>query len=360
MKLLLFGYNKFSTYLNDWIATASNYGHNGSLRVSHYDGWRGVAIGIVLISHFAFIPDWFPFERAFIGRLGVDFFFVLSGVLMANILFVKRTPLKTFYKRRASRILPVFVLFVSVVYGVSWAQGSSDETGNYFYTLFFLRSYLPVTEDIWRTDLPISHIWSLNVEEHCYVILSLITLPLWLRKREFLVLGVLGLATMVIHYIYVRFPEITAGRFHVRTETAAGHLMLSAGYFMIRERFLPYIKSWMPLAAIVIGIACYSEFAVWYMSWVVAPFAFAFAVNHVDKLPSAFLSFLVFRPLQLLGFWSYSIYLWQHPFYKLGVQGNIQFPGSTIVYLALAIGTALFSFYFVENPLRRYINTRWQ
>lgn len=359
MKPFRFSKDKLSNYLNNWITAASNYGNSGTARIGHLDGWRGVAIGIVLISHFALLPEWFPFERALFGRMGVDFFFVLSGVLMANILFVKRTPLKTFYQRRASRILPVFFLFVTIVYGVSWIQGASTETENYFYTLFFLRSYVPLTSDIWNTDLPIGHIWSLNVEEHCYVILSLITLPLWLRKREYLVLGALGLATMVVHYLYVRFPEITAGRYPVRTETAAGHLMLSAAYFMVRNRFLPYIKPWMPAAALVIGVAAYSEYAAWYMSWVVSPFAFAFAVNHVDKLPSACLSFLAFRPLRLLGIWSYSIYLWQHPYYKLGVQGEVQFPGSTLVYLLLAIGTALVSFYIVENPIRRHINTRF-
>jgi peptidoglycan/LPS O-acetylase OafA/YrhL len=40
------------------------------------------------------------------GAIGVNLFFVFSGYLMAQLLFVKETEIAIFYKRRFSRIVP--------------------------------------------------------------------------------------------------------------------------------------------------------------------------------------------------------------------------------------------------------------
>ncbi|MBB6484382.1 acyltransferase family protein [Rhizobium lusitanum] len=59
------------------------------------DGWRGLAILIVLTGHFGgdtVLPG--------LASAGVDLFFVLSGRLMAEILFVRKIPLRLFFFRR--------------------------------------------------------------------------------------------------------------------------------------------------------------------------------------------------------------------------------------------------------------------
>ena len=58
--------------------------------IDYLDGWRGLAIALVLQSHFLAIGGFNS------GRLGVHVFFVLSGLLMGRILFIKRVPLGTF------------------------------------------------------------------------------------------------------------------------------------------------------------------------------------------------------------------------------------------------------------------------
>jgi Acyltransferase family len=75
-------------------------------RIGYLDGWRGIAIVLVLLGHFA------PVDAANLGTLGVDFFFVLSGRLMAEILFIKRVSLPAFYLRRFSRVYPGLLAFV--------------------------------------------------------------------------------------------------------------------------------------------------------------------------------------------------------------------------------------------------------
>ena len=77
-------------------------------RLAYLDGWRGLSITLVLIGHF------FPVPGINLGLLGVEFFFVLSGRLMAEILFIERYPLKKFFKRRFSRIYPALLVYVLV------------------------------------------------------------------------------------------------------------------------------------------------------------------------------------------------------------------------------------------------------
>ena len=45
------------------------------------------------------------------GRMGVELFFVLSGRLMAEILFVRRFPIPAFFRRRIARVWPALFLF---------------------------------------------------------------------------------------------------------------------------------------------------------------------------------------------------------------------------------------------------------
>ena len=70
------------------------------------DNWRGWAIIFVIAGHFWHVP------AIDAGRVGVELFFVLSGRLMADLLFVRRTPIPTFFQRRFTRVLPLSILFV--------------------------------------------------------------------------------------------------------------------------------------------------------------------------------------------------------------------------------------------------------
>ena len=162
-------------------------------------------------------------------------FFVLSGFLMSRILFVKRVPLGVFYKRRISRIMPAFLLYVAVVYGAGYLLGCA-ETHSILWTITFLRSYLPAGYDWSCADIPILQLWSLNVEEHCYVFLGLLTLATALKGREGPVLLLAGMLSIAVHAAYRAFPDMAPTSCEARTEAAAGHLLLSAGYFLLRGR----------------------------------------------------------------------------------------------------------------------------
>jgi peptidoglycan/LPS O-acetylase OafA/YrhL len=68
---------------------------------------RAIAISLVLLYHF---------DRVVMGWIGVDLFFVISGFLIGGILYdqlkTDKWDLKTFYKNRCLRILPLYYFFI--------------------------------------------------------------------------------------------------------------------------------------------------------------------------------------------------------------------------------------------------------
>jgi peptidoglycan/LPS O-acetylase OafA/YrhL len=317
--------------------------------LAYLDGWRGLAIAFVLVAHFNRI------EVASIGRLGVDFFFVLSGLLMARILFVQRMDLLTFYKRRFSRIFPAFLVFVLVVFGVAQLLAPPAPWNEFFPTLLFLRSYLPPTPDIWHGQLPIAHLWSLNVEEHSYLLMGLLTLFLASTRAGAVALLCVGLASLALRLgaLYLQWEIGPVGLIGVRTETAMTHIFVSGGYSLVANRFVRWVPPFLPVASAVAGVACYFDFAPWWSATLLSPFLLAFAVNHLAQAQRWFLALLEFKPLTQLGVWSYSLYLWQQPFFDLKAKIG------PALGLACAFAAGLASFYIVERPVRDRLNQSW-
>lgn len=322
-------------------------GHGDTSRVPFLDGWRGLAIALVLVDHFLTYP---PFDA---GNFGVDSFFCLSGLLMSRILFVQRVPLDVFYKRRISRILPVFVVFVLGTYGVAMLAGRVTSWVEVLSTLAFLRTYIPSEPELWYTGLPIGHLWSLNVEEHSYILLSLLTLIAALRAREAWVLIALGSLSVGIELAYHQLTGDAHFKYAIRTEAAASHLLISAGYFLIRHRVAPYVRPWMPVATFALAAACYWRSAPLSLAVLMSPYLLAFTVNHLDETASWLRKALAAAPLRVLGVCSYSVYVWQQPFYQF----EARFPSGVAFLCALTMG--LVSFTLFEDPIRRWLNRRW-
>ena len=88
----------------------------------YIEGFRGLAVLLVLLSHWLII-EYFPnFTFLKLGFLGVNFFFVLSGFLITEILLIEihnkvksKTILKNFFAKRTLRIFPIYYLTIIVL-----------------------------------------------------------------------------------------------------------------------------------------------------------------------------------------------------------------------------------------------------
>lgn len=145
------------------------------------DGLRAVAVTAVLFHHF--------WHGSAAGPLGVRLFFVLSGLLITEILLQPRTggrggTLANFYIRRALRIFPLY--FAVAIAAVTVIDGMR-ESG--LWHLTYTTNFLFVREGAWDPSVA-SHLWSLDVEEQFYLLWAPFVL---LASRRVLVCGTLAM-----------------------------------------------------------------------------------------------------------------------------------------------------------------------
>ena len=318
--------------------------------VPEWDGWRGLAIACVLIGHFmgtSFIKE---------DRLGVDIFFVLSGMLMARLLFEKRVDLKTFYVRRFSRVFPALLVFVVVTYLVASLAGWQYSFSEIFANLTFIRTYFPVDPHIWSGEVPVKNLWSLNVEEHAYVVMSLMTLVFINNRNAAALLFAIGLTSIGISLYYFSTQDNNGALFLIRTECAIGFVAISAAYRLAHQNWIPKVAPWWPVLALVFSALAYLDVVPFWVSIVFPPFLLAFAINHIQDSTPLFKKLLSSRVLRYLGLWSFSIYLWQQPMYEY----RWALPGPDFgIPLIMSIFLGALSFAIIETPARLAINNWW-
>ena len=188
-------------------------------RVPGLDLMRGIAILWVMLFHFRFMiaMPYVLYWPSHYGWMGVDLFFVLSGYLIGSQLmrpYLKGSApsLAGFYFRRAFRILPAYLTVLALYFAV---PGFREAPG-----ISPAWQFLTFTENFrinYAVDHAFSHVWSLCVEEHFYLVLPLLILLL-MRKPRFgkaatLIVAILAFGIFIRGYIYLHQlrPLLLAG-----------------------------------------------------------------------------------------------------------------------------------------------------
>jgi len=142
----------------------------------------------------------------------------------------------------------------------------------------------------------------------------------------------------------------------IHTEVAAFGIFFSGFLLLclrngINRSIPPFVFYTLPIIAIV----TYSTSAPPAVTMVVGLVSLALTVNILHKAPEWMLRALSLPALRKLGLWSYSLYLWQQPFYALKNKGLI----STSAAFLLALLAGVLSYYLIEAPARNYLNSTW-
>jgi len=320
--------------------------------LTYLDGWRGVAILLVLGCHFA--------ELEFLA-VGVTVFFVLSGLLMANILFIQRISLRKFYWRRASRILPGLWVYLLVAYGAGYIMLGTLDSRDAFATVTFLRTYF--TDRPLHSPIANAHIWSLAVEEHAYLALSLLAAVFPPNKSRQLRLWLTASVAFPIlaTCVYKLSPSMFTPQFQYRTEVAIFPLLLSAGATVWQAQTGHWnLMNWRGLSPICFVMAIASAFALGSPIASLAITSVLLTIS-IQSLHASqyFMKMLAHPVLTWFGLRSYSIYLWQQLFYW----HKIPFPGITpysqedlILAAGMSVLAGYASYRWVELPARNWLN----
>jgi peptidoglycan/LPS O-acetylase OafA/YrhL len=329
----------------------------GAERIQYLDGWRGVSLICVLIGHF--------FLRNFnIAQLGVELFFVLSGRLMAEILFIEETALPKFYRRRFSRIFPAMTCFVLLIFVATMDTPLQFKPAFILTALTFTYNYATV---FGHRAITIDHVWSLCVEEHAYVLLGIIAFVSrrykWRPLPIIFALAALSMADGVLSCVILKQDWF---KDYWRTDTHVASILMSVVIYLAIRQYnaldLRKMPSMLPLVCVALGASMFLNRLPWAASYTVGTTLLALGVCTLDGAGSWFLRALSSRVLTWVGMLSYSFYLWQQPFYwtaLLNKSGALE----RGLLLAGAIVCGILSFYLLERPARKFLNRtlgHWQ
>lgn len=184
------------------------------------DSFRGIAALSVVLLHLNIHGSFTDVSFFRHGGLGVPFFFVLSGFIMAYVYDNNAFSIKDFLIARVFRILPLywFVLFLAIAFELckyfastyfhmsfgTQAFSGHNEVKEILPNLLLLQSWLPHTDSS-SFNFPS---WSLSVEWYLYIIFgSFMFLPKSLRYISFTILSLLSF----IHYLDFLRPEAQKG-----------------------------------------------------------------------------------------------------------------------------------------------------
>lgn len=348
---------------------------------------RAIAVLAVVVYHF--VPKVLPG-----GFVGVDVFFVISGFLITSHMLkeAERTgalSLTKFWANRAKRILPAatVVILATIAGTIAFLPPSQFEnvTRQAIASAFYFQNFALAAQSVdylrqSEAPTPFQHFWSLSVEEQFYLFWPLLVVAaLWIvtsgklgvghqnkffSRRLRLVAFVLFLAVCVVSFIWsvsAVNASNPAAYFITPTrvwELGVGGLVACCLGDPQRAPGVRKVLAWVGLGLIAIACFVYSAEA--------TPFPGATALVPVVGAVLVIVAgetrgkwslapVVNFKPVELTGLWSYSLYLWHFPVVVFYTAFNGAESIKVWDFLALtgvSFGLAILSYYVIEQPMR--------
>ena len=346
------------------------------------DGWRALAILGVMMTHDA---PWSlgPLTNAAwkgYGGDGVYLFFAISGLLICwRILEEEKTVgrfhIGSFYVRRIFRIQPAAIVYLAAVAGLILLGWIHEYWRFWFGAMFFYQNFQfhALNPHLIEYGLFTGHFWTLAVEEHFYVLLSLLLLAV--RRYRVLVFAGLAIAIRVGQKLAIshhHFSLDTSGR---RTYWIIQYLLWPALLAIIlrREEVMRwskrFLRPWIVFPLTYVLMVLQSSLGAHHLIWSVKdgilltgremilrcfPLWIAAAMLHPRALTTRLLEW---APLRWMGRLSYSIYLWHVLFFHLTASqvtfGPLRVLGTRPEKYIASLLAAVASYYLVEKPFIR-------
>lgn len=348
-------------------------------RFAHIDAMRAFAVLIVVVAHagVAVAP----------GGAGVTVFFAISGFIITHLVLRERDrtgtfDIRGFYVRRALKIMPpliVAIMLPTVVYAafggpIDWLQVGSQ--------LFFVANWLYAFE-VPSFILPGSRVvWSLAIEEQFYILFAIIWL--WLLTRRWWHAGLVWLSSVAIvvpvllrTYFYLSAGTAAEDRVYAGTDTRVDAIaigMLAAlVYRGVKTGAISgavvRVLAWpgLPLIAglLFVGTLAYRDPA-FRMVPMYALQSLATALVLLNGLllsegryRQAYERVVSFRPLQVVGLASYSIYLTHAPLIYLmePITSRLNPGVAVLVNVSVGVLSGVALWFVVERPVERFKKT---
>lgn len=301
------------------------------------DGLRGLAIGLVLLFHlFPFLP----FSR--IGWIGVDLFFVLSGFLISGILqdsLNKRRYWFSFFIRRALRIFPLYYFILLLYVGLSYISADFAALPVVSFDYFkdnqvwywtYLSNIKMFIEGRWLPPIVFNPLWSLSIEEQFYLLWPLVIYLFRNKKLLYFIFFLLSVVIAIRVHMVVR--EASSLSIYVFTFARLDAILLGSmvSVFIRNEKLRALLEKYndyflIGSVILILGIAIsfrtFSayQFVIQSVGYtIIAVFFCCILILVLNKNKNFILDlFFKSKPMIFLGKYSYALYLFHWPLYRL-------------------------------------------
>jgi peptidoglycan/LPS O-acetylase OafA/YrhL len=330
-------------------------------RLPSLDGFRAVSIALVLASHAA--STLHQPRNLYVGDLGVRCFFVISGFIITHLLLEeeKKTggiSLRLFYARRCLRIMPVYFLFVLCLAII-------NATTSLHLPLCNFATALTYTKDFACGQWIDGHLWSLSVEEQFYLLWPLILVTAAPKQRMIVAIALICICPLFRVAYYV---SGVSGAFSLFTNADALMFGCVAATLLHRHRpaMVAALEFWPTVGRVValclIAVPIFVEAHFW-LGFLTVPFArtaecvgLTYLIVSYTFVPVGIgYRVLNLSPMRFLGVISYSLYIWQQPFFsrpsEYGLENVplLELPWNVMA----AFAVANLSYFSFERPLVR-------
>lgn len=329
------------------------------------DGLRALAVLSVVAAH-AGLPF---FEGGFVG---VDVFFVLSGYLITSIMArdieLQRFSYRTFYERRARRLLPALFFMLAIVstagfwFYPPWQYDYFAETmaatavfSSNIQLMFATGDYFSARAEV----QPLLHTWSLAVEEQFYFFFPPLLLLAYRygRKGAILAVSVMCLVSFSAAAMTV-FTEQHHAFFlpHLRAwEMGLGALLALTTWPKFESTSRASSAGLVGLAIILSCIFLYDKSTTFPGIAALPVVLGTVLLIHCGGTSEAVSTWILSRkPVVAIGRISYSLYLWHWPPIVAVYTYFSEEPGPIPIAAAVAFSfiAAWLSWRFIEAPFR--------
>jgi peptidoglycan/LPS O-acetylase OafA/YrhL len=322
------------------------------------NGWRAVAVLLVIAAHSSTMLQnsgtkiGSVLAVAFYRGVGVDLFFALSGYLICTLLLREKSRygsinLAAFYTRRAFRILPPLLIYLSVI-SVLFFRGIITEIDpqEIVASALFFRNYVTGS---WYTG----HFWSLAIEEHFYLFVPFIFFAFSWRNTLRIAISIVVLCAVIRLAEFLWLQNVIV---EFRTESRIDAIMYGAILALLlndqrsQELIRRYLAARNLTVISAIGLALLVFIPIMPVRRTLVAILLPMYIGFTVTRPSSLLGRALEVPIiSWIGKISYSLYIWQMLFFvptdrPLGLLQN--FPEAFMAVLTCATA----SYYLVEKP----------
>jgi peptidoglycan/LPS O-acetylase OafA/YrhL len=202
-------------------------------RIPQLDAVRGLAILVVMFHNISPKYPLFHSDQLFRdGWMGVDLFFVLSGLLITGILLDTKQSagyFKNFYVRRCLRIWPLYYSLLFFMFVVVRFLNSSEyhlvvQTSSPWWAFpLFLQNFLLAIST--NAAGPLGVTWSLAIEEQFYLVWPLVVRFCSITQLRQLAIAEICLSPMLRYYLWLHHVDLYTNIFCRLDGLMAGALL---------------------------------------------------------------------------------------------------------------------------------------